>query len=95
MENSCNFLVGLWMKAEPMSGALAYLSAANRMGYGRLYLETRAGGFYYFWTLDALNTYDKSTGTFTLMDECCCEDCDGEHRKCDGFGGRWFFCREH
>ena len=95
IENSCNYLIGMWMKAEPMSGAFAYLGAANRMGYRRLYLETAAGGFFYFWVKDALNSYDENTGKFTLMGECCCDDCDTEHRKCDGFGGRWFFCREN
>ena len=89
--NNCENLVALRMAATPPKGAYAYFSAAKRLKYNQLLVQTKDGHFHKFWTKDASKQYDMATGNINLEEETC-EGCEGN--VCKAYEQLWYFCKD-
>ena len=91
LRSNCVNLIGLWMKASPMSGAFAYFSAAKRSHYHHMVVQFYDNGldkcgrkFKYYTVKHAKSLYDENTGQI--------EDDEGDPVG-SGFQAKWYFCK--
>ena len=80
---SCVRLIGLTMATNPPSGANVYFSAAIRMGYGKMIVESNQEHNIYETEIARAN-YDSNTG---IIQPCC-----GVGYPCHAYFHSWFFC---
>ena len=89
VRDNCVKLIGMIMLADPVSGALAYFSAAIRLDYKKLIVDpmmgTVPGGrFKIYDTKVAKENFNPNTGRIGP----CCQEAE----RCDTFMAHWFFC---
>ena len=95
VKDNCLKVIGLMMLADPVAGAIAYFSAAVRLGYEKLIIDTgyiihdmsRTSGnkFKIYDTNVAKENFDPNTGRI----EPCCK----ETERCNTFMTNWYFCK--
>ena len=88
VKEHCNALVGLEMKADPLHGAYAYLSAAIRTRYTKLIIQPyderlkRCGKIFLHYDIQiAQSKYNVDTG--------CIDSIRGS-----GYKAKWYFCQQ-
>ena len=81
IKKGCSNFVGLRMRADPLTGAYAYFSAARNNGYNKFLIRTDSRKNKYKWmdVADAREWYDKDTGNIDNM---------------EGYDKNWWFCTE-
>lgn len=71
--------------ADPISGALAYFSAAIRLDFRKLIVTPMSGRFNIYDTKVAKDHFNPNTGRIGP----CCK----EYQRCDTFLANWYFCQ--
>ena len=91
LRSHCHSLIGLRMEANPLKGAYAYFSSAERLKYQYMVVHfydqkiDQCGGRFKFYEVErAKNLYDDDTGR--IEDE----ETDPEG---SGYEAKWYFCR--